>query len=168
MPRKNIEMLLQIHQACGKPLYSVLEHITAEQLAWRPAPESRGIGEIMRHVVRVDIWFLNRLGYEPRASDTKKPSVEDLISMLESSHSQIGEILDACKDDKDLLRKSSAPDAREDEDLGGVIRHISQHYLYHLAQMIYLRRAQDRQWESPIKEWEYATHVIADFLLMKG
>ena len=121
MPRKNIEMLLQIHQACGKPLYSVLEHITAEQLAWRPAPESRGIGEIMRHVVRVDIWFLNRLGYEPRASDTKKPSVEDLISMLESSHSQIGEILDACKDDKDLLRKSSAPDAREDEDLGGVI-----------------------------------------------
>jgi uncharacterized damage-inducible protein DinB len=168
MPRRNIEMIAQIHQACRKPLYSALDRISDEQLQWRPGPESRSIGEIMRHLVRVDMWFLNRLGYEPQASDAKKPSLQDLLSMLQASHHQIDEILDNCKEDKDLLRKSASPDAREDEDLAGVVKHISQHYLYHLAQMIYIRRAQDREWESPIKEWEYATHVIADFLWMKG
>ena len=160
-------MLLQIHQACRKPLYSVLDRISNDHLNWRPGPESRSISEIMRHLVRVDMWFLNRLGYEPHASDTKNPGLQDIVSMLQASHRQLDEIVDGCKDDKDLLRKSSSPDAKEDENLAGVVKHLSQHYSYHLAQMIYLRRAQDREWESPIKEWEYATHVIADFLQIK-
>ena len=168
MFRRNIEMILQIHQACRKPLYSLIEKITPEQLAWRPATESRNISEIIRHLVRVDMWFLKRLGYEPQTDDLKNPSAQDLIAMLESSHHQIDEVIDHCKDDKDLLRKSSVPDAKDDENLAGVVKHISQHYLYHTAQMIYLRRAQDRHWKSPIDEWEFATHVISDFLWLKG
>lgn len=33
-----------------------------------------------------------------------------------------------------------------------------------LAQMVYLRRACDRQWEAPPGQWEDATHLITDEL----
>ncbi len=48
---------------------------------------------------------------------------------------------------------------------GSVVVHIAQHYLYHLAQIIYLRRAQDRAWSSPMKQWEAATHLIGEYVL---
>ena len=42
---------------------------------------------------------------------------------------------------------------------------MAQHYLYHLAQMTYLRRIRDREWKAPLDEWEEATHLIGDRVL---
>ena len=49
--------------------------------------------------------------------------------------------------------------------LGVDVIHMAQHYLYHLAQMTYLRRIRDRDWKAPLDEWDRATHVIGDFIL---
>ena len=48
---------------------------------------------------------------------------------------------------------------------GSVVVHIARHYLYHLAQIVYFRRAQDCAWSSPMKQWEAATHLIGEYVL---
>lgn len=165
---KRAQHILEIYRACVAPLYKVLENIPDEQLRWKPAPESRSIGEMMRHLIRVDNWFLGRLGYPPQALDPKGGTVEDILLNWRAVHRQIETILENCRDDSELSRRSQVSDAGEHETLGGVILHIGQHYLYHLAQMVYLRRAQDRNWPAPLKEWENATHIIAEKIIQTG
>ncbi len=164
MENKQAESILKIYTACAKPLYAVLENIPEAQLNWQPNTDSRSIGQMMRHLIRVDNWFLKRLDFEPEIEDPGEASTPAILAALQGVHQQIISILKAIRDDAELARKSSAPDAKSHETLAGIMIHISQHYLYHLAQMIYLRRAQDREWKSPMKQWEAATHIISDEL----
>ena len=140
----------------------VLDGISEEDLRWAPAPESRSIGEMTRHIIRVDGGFLKRLGVETQVPDPGDVSADDLLAALRTIHMETHAILDLCDDDSSLDRALDG--GEEHETPGGIILHMAQHYLYHLAQMIYLRRARDRSWESPMKEWEHATHVIARHL----
>lgn len=159
------QRVVAIFQACRQPLFAVLDGITDQQLNWKPAPESRSIGEIFRHLIRVDGWFLRRLGIEPVAGDAKSGSVEDIRLHLEGIQKQIGEFVAAAESDEDILRTRTSLDGKDHEKLGVAVLHIAQHDLYHLAQVVYLRRAQDRTWPAPTKAWEHATHVIGDLLL---
>ena len=84
-----------------------------------------------------------------------------MLAALKAVHRQIVNIITAADSTAALTRKSALPDAGDHETLIEIVIHMSQHYLYHLAQMIYLRRAQDREWQSPMKKWETATHLLA-------
>ena len=163
---RNLKMLLDIHKACREPLFAVLANLSYEQLYWKPAPESRSIGEILRHLIRVDMWFLARLGYDPAVRDKKDAKTNEIIQMLQSTFEQIDSILHSCKDEKELLKKVESNDNIRYNSLSAMIMHVSQHYTYHLAQAVYLRRAQDRNWEAPLKGWENATDSIAQYLWM--
>jgi len=159
------QRIVAVFQACRQPLFAVLDGITDQQLSWKPAPESRSIGEIFRHLIRVDGWFLKRLGIEPVIGDAKSGSVEDIRLHLESIHQQISEIVAAAESDEDFLRARTSVDGKDHEKIGVAVLHIAQHDLYHLAQVVYLRRAQDRTWPAPTKAWEQATYVMGDMLL---
>ncbi len=165
MSRQKIEMTLEVLESSRKPLFAVLENISTEQLSWKPAPESRSIGEICRHLARVDAWYLKRLGFMPEASDAKSGTREELAENMQKIQRQIKEVVSACASDEELHVERVSLDGKDKEKLGVAVLHIAQHYLYHLAQIIYLRRAQDRNWPSPHNEWDAATHVIGDFLL---
>ncbi len=165
MSRKKITMIVETLNACEKPVLLVLQGLPLEQLRWKPAAESRSIGEICRHLIRVNAWFLRRLGIEPQVAEVTAGNAEDLATGLERSHRQVREVVQACEDDEQLLVERSALDGKDREKLGVAALHIAQHDLYHLAQLVYLRRAQDRSWPAPLKEWEAATHVIGDYLL---
>ncbi|MGH7599509.1 MAG: DinB family protein [bacterium] len=165
MNRQKIFMTMHVFEACRKPLFAVLDGISDEQLAWKPAPESRSIGEICRHLLRVDAWYLKRLGIEPVVSDVKSGSREDLVANMQKIQHQIAGVVEVCTNDDDLLIDHKSLDGKDKEKLGVAVIHIAQHYLYHLAQIIYFRRAQDRNWQAPTKAWEEATHVIGDYLL---
>lgn len=165
MPSRLQKSILDVFETCRQPLFAVLDGITDQQLNWKPAPESRSIGEIFRHLLRVDGWFLRRLGIEPVVGDAKSGSVEDIRHHLESIQKQLGEIVAAAESDEDILRERLSLDGKDRERLGVAVLHIAQHDLYHLAQVVYLRRAQDRTWPAPTKAWEQATHVIGDLLL---
>jgi uncharacterized damage-inducible protein DinB len=156
---------LHVFETCRKPLLAVLDGISAEQLNWKPAPESRSIGEICRHLLRVDAWYLKRLGVEPAVSDAKPASREELVTNMQKIQQQIAGVVEMCVSDDDLLIERKSLDGKDKEKLGVAVIHMAQHYLYHLAQIIYFRRAQDRNWPSPQKAWEEATHVIGDYLL---
>ncbi len=82
---------------------------------------------------------------------------------MRAVHSQVRGLLES-QDDADLARRYQGPDAKEHDTWSEVVIHMSQHYLYHLAQMIYLRRARDREWTSPMKQWERASYVLSDAL----
>lgn len=165
MNRQKVFMTMHIFETCRKPLFAVLDGIADEQLTWKPAPESRSIGEICRHLLRVDAWYLKRLGIESVVSDAKANSREELVANMQKIHHQIAGVVEVCTNDDDLLIERKSLDGKDKEKLGVAVIHIAQHYLYHLAQIIYFRRAQDRNWQSPHKAWEEATHVIGDYLL---
>lgn len=165
MNRQKVFMTMHVFEACRKPLFAVLDGIADEQLAWKPAPESRSIGEICRHLLRVDAWYLKRLGIEPVVSDAKAASREELVTNMQKIHHQIAGVVEICASDDDLIVERKSLDGKDKEKLGVAVIHIAQHYLYHLAQIIYFRRAQDRNWQAPTKAWEEATHVIGDYLL---
>ncbi|MGE5679415.1 MAG: DinB family protein [Bacillota bacterium] len=163
MSRATIEMILRIHEACATPLYSVLEGIKENELNWQPASESRSIGSIINHLIRVDKGFLKKLGYNTKTNDIEGGSAKEILSALKSHHKEVRDIIISCKDDSELYEKH-LPDKKERGTLGDIIVHISQHYMYHLSQVIYLRRAQNRQWKSPEGQWEEATYIIAELL----
>ncbi len=165
MNRQKIFMTMHIFEASRKPLFAVLDGISPEQLNWKPGPESRSIGETCRHLLRVDAWYLKRLGVEPVVSDAKAGGSEELVANMQKIHQQIAGVVEMCTSDDDLLVERKSLDGKEKEKLGVAVIHIAQHYLYHLAQIIYFRRAQDRNWQAPTKAWEEATYVIGDYLL---
>lgn len=163
MSRATIDMILKIYGACTRPLYLVLDGISEEELNWKAASQSRSIGSIMNHLIRVDKSFLTKLGFDISTRDKEGGTPEQILESLKSMHNEIRNILDSLKDDSELL-EIFLPDDKSKGTLGDIVIHISQHYLYHLSQTIYLRRAQDRQWQSPEKQWEEATYVIAELL----
>ncbi len=165
MNRQKVFMTLEVFEACRKPLHAVLDGISPEQLTWKAAGESRSIGEICRHLIRVDAWYLKRLGIEPVISDAKSGTRDELAADMQKIQQQIAGVVEICAGDDDLLVERKSLDGKEKERLGVAVIHLAQHYLYHLAQLIYLRRAQDRNWPSPQKAWEDATYVIGDYLL---
>lgn len=164
MARKRIEMIKEIFNECSGLVYKSLEEIPEEQINWRPAPESRSIFEITAHLIRVNIYFMKRLGYEITIQAPKNNSIDDLNISFKAINLKIIEILDSLQDDSDLRIKSIVPDAKDIENLNQLIPHLSQHYLYHYSQMVYLRRAQNRQWISPVEEWERITYLIGNYL----
>lgn len=165
MSRARIQMTLEVFESSCKPLFAVLENIPVEQLNWKAGPESRSIGEICRHLVRVDAWFLKRLGITPVVSDAKSGTREELAENMQRIQQQVKEVVTACASDEELHLERTSLDGKDKEKLGVAVIHMAQHYLYHLAQIIYLRRAQDREWPSPHNNWDAATHVIGDYLL---
>jgi uncharacterized damage-inducible protein DinB len=165
MNRQKIFMTLHVFEACRKPLFAALDGISAEQLNWKPGPESRSIGEICRHLLRVDAWYLKRLGVESVVGDAKAADRDELVTNMQKIQQQIAGAVERCTSDDDLIIERKSLDGKDKEKLGVAVIHIAQHYLYHLAQIIYFRRAQDRNWQAPTKAWEEATHVIGDYLL---
>lgn len=165
MKRTKIERVLAVYEAARQPLFAVLNGIPAEQFDWKPAPESRSIGEICRHLYRVDIWFLKRLGLVPVIEEDAPGPADEIAGRMRQIQRQIIDALNACDTDADLFVERTSLDGEHTSQLGPVVIHIAQHYLYHLAQIIYLRRAQDRAWSSPMKQWEAATHLIGDYVL---
>jgi uncharacterized damage-inducible protein DinB len=159
------KLILDVHASSAKPLFAVLDGIPAEQLNWKPAPESRSIGDICRHLIRVDAWYLKRLGVPPVVGDAKPVTAQEISENMRHIHRQIAEVVSSCGRDEDLFLERVSLDGKDKEKLGATVLHMAQHYLYHLAQIIYLRRAQDRSWQSPHEEWDHATHVIGDSLL---
>lgn len=164
MAREKIEMILKIHHACTSPLYAVLDSIPDEQVNWHPAPESRSISEIVRHLIRIDNSFLKKLNQHPETEDPMNGTASEILSALRRVHSQFREVVNNCTDDSYIYIKSSLPDASDTDTINEYMLHSCQHNLYHLAQLIYLRRAQDRKWKSPIDEWDKATRIIAYYI----
>ncbi len=168
MGRSTIGTIQEVLKACRVPLYAVLEQIPEEHMNWKPAPESRSIGEMARHLVRVDMWFLKRLGLESTVVDRKEASPAEILELVKAADARLDEILAQCGDDAELDRRVATAGAKAYESLGGILLHTGHHYLYHAAQMIYLRRAQDRNWPAPLEPWEAATHTIDRFLMKQG
>ena len=160
-----IARTIEIFEAARRPLFMVLDGIGQADLDWDPAPGTRGIGKICRHMYRVDIWFLKRLGIEPAITHDAPGPADEIAARMRTIQEQIIAEVRACASDADLMAERTSLDAKTTARLGPDVIHIAQHYLYHLAQMTYLRRIRDRDWKAPLDAWEHATHLIGDRVL---
>ena len=163
--RTRIAHTIEIFEAARKPLFTVLDGISLEDLDWQPADGMRGIGKICRHLYRVDIWFLKQLGITPVIDEDAPGPAEEIAARMHTIQEQIIAEVNACASDVDLARERTALDGESTSKMGETVIHIAQHYLYHLAQITYLRRIRDRGWSAPLDEWEAATHIIGDRIL---
>jgi hypothetical protein len=107
----------------------------------------------MCHLIRVDNSFLKRLNQQPVTTDPINGSSSEIYDSLFKVHNQFITLVSFCKNDSDLFLKSNIENPKDTDNIYEHILHSCQHNLYHLAQMIYLRRALDRNWNSPIDEW---------------
>ncbi|WP_419166190.1 DinB family protein [Candidatus Palauibacter sp.] len=162
--KQKIAQTIEIFEAARRPLFAVLDGISREDLDWQPADGMRGIGKICRHMYRVDIWFLKRLGIVPVIEEDGPGSAEEIGARMRRIQEQIITELNACDDD-DLFTERTSLDGDATSRMGDTVIHIAQHYLYHLAQITYLRRIRDRDWAAPLDEWEAATYLIGDRIL---
>ena len=163
--RTRIAHTIEIFEAARKPLFTVLDGIAQADLDWNPAPGTRGIGKICRHMYRVDIWFLKRLGIEPAITHDAPGTADEIAGRMRTIQEQIIAEVEACGSDADLMAERTSLDGETGARMGVDVIHMAQHYLYHLAQMTYLRRIRDRGWKAPLDEWDRATHVIGDRVL---
>lgn len=163
--RTRIAHTIEIFEAARKPLYTVLDGISREDLDWQPADGMRGIGKICRHMYRVDVWLLKQLGIVPVTDEDAAGPAEEIAARMRTIQEQIIAEVRACGSDADLAAERTSPDGERKLRLGATVLHIAQHYLYHLAQITYLRRIRDREWSAPLDEWEAATHIIEDRIL---
>ena len=161
MSTENIEITLTIFERCHAAHLAALADLPEAQANWKPAPDSRSIAEIGRHLVRVDGWFLQQMGFQPAAGDPGTNDPEAIRSALNTLREQVVTLLRGLADDQELRRERKAPDAERAFSLEYAVKHMSQHYLYHMAQIVYLRRAQDRAWTSPLALWEEAVDTIS-------
>jgi len=166
--RTRIDRTLEIFEASRRPLFMVLDGIAQEDLDWNPAPGSRGIGKICRHAYRVDIWFLKRLGIEPAITHDAPGTADEIAGRMRRIQEQVIAEVEGCADDEELMAERTSLDGKKGARMGVDVIHMAQHYLYHLAQMTYLRRIRDRDWKAPLDAWEHATHVIGDRILDGG
>ena len=163
--KRKITQTIEILEAARRPLFTVLDGISREDLDWQPADGMRGIGKICRHMYRVDIWFLKRLGIVPAIQEDAPGPVEEIAARMRTIQEQIIAELHALDDDADLFAERTSLDGDATSRMGDTVIHIAQHYLYHLAQMTYLRRIRDRDWAAPLDECETATYLIGDRIL---
>ena len=163
--RRRIEHTIQILEAARRPLFTVLDGISREDLDWQPADGMRGIGKICRHLYRVDVWFLKRLGIVPVIQEDAPGPADEIAARMRTIQAQIIAELEGLEDDADLMAERTSLDGDATARMGDTVIHIAQHYLYHLAQITYLRRIRDRDWAAPLDEWEAATHLIGDRIL---
>ena len=163
--RTRIGHTIAIFEAARKPLFRVLDGIAQDDLDWNPAPGVRGIGKICRHMYRVDIWFLKRLGIEPAITHDAPGTAGEIAGRMRTIQEQVIAEVDGCADDAELMAKRTSLDGETGARMGVDVVHMAQHYLYHLAQITYLRRIREHDWKAPLDEWDHATHVIGDRIL---
>ncbi len=163
--RTRIDRTVEIFDAARAPLFTALAGIRRDDFDWQPGPRSRGIGKICRHVYRVDVWFLKRLGVEPATEVDGPDSPEVVAGRMRTIQEQILAEVAGCDVDADLMVDRTSLDGETTSKLGSTVLHIAQHYLYHLAQITYLRRLRDPGWDAPLEAWERATHLIEDGVL---
>ena len=163
--KRKITQTIEILEAARQPLFTVLDGISREDLDWQPADGMRGIGKICRHMYRVDIWFLKRLGIVPVIDEDAPGPAEEIAARMRTIQEQVIDELNACDDDADLFAERTSLDGDATSRMGDTVIHLAQHYLYHLAQITYLRRIRDRDWTAPLDAWETATYLIGDRIL---
>ncbi len=158
------EKLIHIHRASRTSIPVILDGLTPERMNWKLAPESRSIAEIMRHLIRVDIWFLKRLNLQPEVEDKEHRSAEELTKVFVKLWLQIEREIMAYPE-ADFYTDLSISDKIAYKSAATIFAHIPQHYLYHISQMVYIRRALDRTWPAPLTLWEHATDAIQEAIL---
>lgn len=168
MFRERITMISEIFRASSEVVYKAVDGATKEELTWKPAPESRPIAEITAHIIRVDLHFLKKMGFTPPFEAPKTDSENELKTAVERTESYVLDILNGLGEDSELLKPRPSEIAPEHESLDHILPHLSQHHLYHLSQIIYLRRALNRKWKSPVEDWEKTTYIIGSYLNPKA
>ncbi|NIR49529.1 hypothetical protein GWO43_13595, partial [candidate division KSB1 bacterium] len=108
-------------------------------------------------------WLLKQIGVEPVVDDPCSDVLDEIEAAMTALQNQIRNLFDELKSDEELKTERRAPESEKPHSIAHIVKHISQHYLYHTSQIIYLRRAQDRNWEAPTKIWESAVNTISDF-----
>ncbi len=149
--------LSRTHAECVRLILGAIMDIPDEQFWRNPSSESRSICEMIRHLIRVDIWFMSQFGFELNVEDPGDLSAADISTVLMALNREIDEII---SNNTTILVRTPKGHKKIRHSFAEVILHMCHHWLYHYAQVVYLRRAEDRTWSSNLQEWDQLTYSM--------
>ncbi len=86
----DITRCLRLLTYTREDLLLLVSGLSRKTLAWKPPREPRSVQNALRHVAQVDIWYLSRIGVDPRLDKTK---MKDIFTFLDYSRSLVREAL---------------------------------------------------------------------------
>ena len=98
-----------------------------------------------------------QFGYDVGIEDPGDVSERGIVRIVREMHEKIKKIV---SDPEVDLAQTLSGHKQIRHTFGEVVLHICHHYLYHYAQIVYLRRAKDRGWTSNLKDWEDVTYLM--------
>ncbi len=87
---RDIARCLRLLDYTREDLLHLVSDISKEALGWKPKNEPRSVRNVLRHMAQVDIWYLSRIGADPRLD---KPKMKDVFMFLNYSRSLVREAL---------------------------------------------------------------------------
>ena len=86
----DITRCLRLLAYTREDLLRLVSGLSRKALAWKPRREPRSVQDALRHIAQVDIWYLSRIGADPRLDKTK---MRDIFTFLDYSRSLVREAL---------------------------------------------------------------------------
>jgi uncharacterized damage-inducible protein DinB len=123
-----------------------LEHLTDEDVWWRPNEASNSIGNLLLHLCgNVTQWIIGGVGGEPRErhrqqefDDRSRIPAQELLAKLRTVVEEAGQVLRGLEADALLSRRQI-----QDYDVTALdaIYHVVEHFSMHTGQIILLTKA---------------------------
>jgi uncharacterized damage-inducible protein DinB len=88
--RREITRCLRLLDYTREDLLHLVSGLEKKALGWKPQKEPRSVRNALRHIAQVDIWYLSRIGADPRLDKTK---MKDIFAFLDYSRSLVREAL---------------------------------------------------------------------------
>lgn len=134
--RKDVTRCLRLLGYSREDLLHLLSGLSKEVLDWKPEGEPRSVRNAIRHIAQVDIWYLSRIGADPRLDKTK---MRDIFTFLDYSRSLVRETLPRLTQSQ--LKKVFYPRKWSDEPYPWTATKVLQRLVTHERQHTsYLRR----------------------------
>ncbi len=87
---RDIARCLRLLGYTREDLLQLISNISRRALGWKPHGEPRSVRNVLRHMAQVDIWYLSRIGADPRLVRAK---MKDDFTFLNYSRSLVREAL---------------------------------------------------------------------------
>lgn len=85
---ENISRCLALLKHSRSDLFEVVSRVPPDSLRWKPSGEPRSVGNTLRHIANVDLWYLSRI----RAPHRVQPQ-PDIFDFIQSSRDVVRRVL---------------------------------------------------------------------------
>lgn len=154
--------LVLVYQTARRSLEEAVEGLAEETARYKPADHVASIAELLVHIGDSERRFLDLLGYDTPSPPTQT-SLNEACAYLERMEECLCR---AVRDARSEELTALVETGRQPISLAWTIKRVTQHMLYHLGTIVYLRRLCEPDWagEAGGRGWGQAVDALSDLI----